>query len=133
MWLTDKKTILAVAFFVLIGEFAYVASVNSGQEPLWWYDIVLHFLGGALIAMIFLNLTREFKDWWSYAGVLQMLISATAVVLSAGVLWEFYEFVTAYFFHSMALTLSDTLSDLFFDSLGGFLLSAAHIFLTRKN
>ncbi len=132
MWLTDKKTILVLAFSVLIGEFVYVSTVNFGQEPLWWYDVALHTLGGALMAMIFLNLTGQFKNWWSFASAFQLVLSTVSFVFLAGVLWEFYEFTTAYFLHSMVLTLPDTLSDLFFDGVGGLFVSLLHVFSARR-
>lgn len=83
----------------------------------WWLDMAHHFLGGLWLVLFFKFL---FKRLGADPGFLKLL-GTVAVV---GILWEFAEFVWDRFiwrsgFTYLAGTYEDTLSDLFFDLIGG--------------
>src|SRR3989344_863105 len=85
----------------------------------WWLDMAHHFLGGAWIALFFNWCAKRFNSHVSARAFL----FATAVlgtVALAGVFWEFFEFIlNRYVINIGFLGYEDTLSDLFFDLLGG--------------
>lgn len=84
---------------------------------IWWLDAAHHFLGGLWLILFFKFI---FKRLGADHGFLKLLGMAAVV----GILWEFAEFVWDRFiwqsgFTYLAGTYDDTLSDLFFDLLGG--------------
>lgn len=78
-----------------------------------------HFLGGIWIALAFNLWMKHFKLQFT----LPVYLFAAAIlgaVAFAGVLWEFFEFgLNRYVIDIGFLGYEDTLSDLFFDLLGG--------------
>lgn len=78
-----------------------------------------HFLGGVWIALAFNLCVKRFSLPFS----LPVFLFAAAIlgaVAFAGVFWEFFEFVlNRYIINIGFLGYEDTLSDLFFDLLGG--------------
>ena len=105
--------------------FAYLLFWNF-----WWYDLLLHFLGGAFVVF--------FARWSLFAAPqsvkilarLQPLFFFLAMTLIVGVLWEFFEYaadltyaVRGYWF--------DTYTDLLMDTFGG--LSAYLLLSARRS
>ncbi|MFZ2832083.1 MAG: hypothetical protein WAZ40_02930 [Minisyncoccia bacterium] len=83
-----------------------------------WFDMPMHFLGGAWLA--------GFGIWWQYAkkGIAvpkfsTLLPVCLVYVLSIGLLWEVYEAVIGFMTVGHANAINDTISDLFFDIGGG--------------
>lgn len=87
----------------------------------WWLDDALHFLGGMWVALVFNFLIKYFGlDLTGAHARLAFLVIFLGLTALAGVLWEFFEFgVNRYIVHIGFITYEDTLSDLFFDLLGG--------------
>ena len=117
----------------LIIWFALINVVNiTGLFTRWyltvpWLDSVLHFAGGFWVGLVFFALVREYvpelEDGRHALLVLSVfLISGAALV---GVFWEFFEFIldhTINFWNHAPLaqaSAADTMSDLFFDLVGG--------------
>lgn len=100
---------------LLIGVGQTVAIEYSLYWSLWWYDIVMHFLGGLWIALIALWAYKAFagEDAESNKGYLTALI----IVVVVGILWEVMEIL-------VGLTLTqanyemDTVLDLIMDVVG---------------
>lgn len=116
MFITDRKFILAAAIFLLAGQTLYGKFV--WVQGLFWSDILMHFIGGVFVAAIFLNFFQnENKP--------ALLLFTVSFAVLIGVLWEFYEYLAEYYFSRLSgfsvlgMALDDTLSDLFFDLLGG--------------
>ena len=85
----------------------------------WWLDMAHHFLGGAWIALFFNWCAKRFSSQVSASAFLSAASVLGAVAL-AGVFWEFFEFILNRYVISIGfLGYEDTLSDLFFDLLGG--------------
>ena len=91
----------------------------------WWLDILHHFLGGLWLVLFFNFSIKHFKIMltgdWRAAAFFLTLIGLVALV---GVGWEFFEFIWDRFIWHAGFTYlpgiyEDTLSDLFFDLLGG--------------
>ena len=96
----------------------------------------MHFLGGFLVATVFLQLyfwwfRRSLNGWW----LIGLSIFPALVV---GGLWEFFEFTTERFYLSAVVLKSvgmlyggweDSIRDLFFDLLGS--LSAVSLFMVN--
>lgn len=78
-----------------------------------------HFLGGAWIALAFNWCAKRFGLPFS-PNVFLFAAAILGAVALAGVFWEFFEFgLNRYVINIGFLGYEDTLSDLFFDLLGG--------------
>lgn len=88
---------------------------------------VLHFLGGAAMAMIFFNFWERRPEIYSFKkNILINLVLVLGFVALTGILWELYEFSLDHiFFVERAFNrpaqpgLSDTMADLVWDLIGG--------------
>lgn len=103
-----------------------------------YYDIIIHFSSGVLIALIAYSLFSRSKNRLSSVWLFFLLFS---VALACGGLWEIWEFVTdgifsnngqdyAGYFERAALF--DTMFDLICDASGAILGSTIAIFLKKK-
>lgn len=99
----------------------------------WWpYDIPMHFLGGVSIAVggaVFLAswkktaLPPNVPRWF-------MAIFLVGLTMIVGVLWEFAEFGSDWFFHTVNQQgIRDTMGDLAMDLVGG---CVGALLLTRR-
>lgn len=105
----------------------WIGSLYSFYYILDWYDIMMHFLGGAWVAIFFLWVSNT-----QYAKGLSRLnsfASLVAIVLVVGLLWEALEIYMAFTSFDEPRYWFDTPADLIMDLLGG--MYAA--FLYRKN
>lgn len=106
----------------------------------WWFDVILHFLGGFFMAMF---LTTYLKENISGRAKLKSALIIIGVTVFIGVVWEFAEYIAnqtliepfyryfgvrAYFMGD----LSDTVNDLTMDMLGAGLFAWLHL-ATRLN
>jgi len=121
------KVRLPIEYSFLIVAFVYASLVLGGigqfYDRFWWWDDLLHITSGVLLGFAGFIILYILK----LKGKLQasnFLISffAFTVALSLGVVWEWYEFLVDTFFgFNMQRSLTDTMSDLFTDSLGAFI------------
>lgn len=79
-----------------------------------WFDMLMHFLGGFWVGLFFLYVFYD-KNQFS-----KKLLAVILGVLLIGVLWEVFEFFLNVIAHD-TFSIADTLSDIFFDLVGGFL------------
>lgn len=126
---------LAIGLLVIVG-FHFFALFNFLYWKFLWLDNVMHFAGGAWAAGLFFLARRRFPAYFGEpARLAGVLLQALAVVAGIGVLWEFYEFGSDLLVRKGASAyellgqqgVTDTMSDLFFDLLGG--LAAALAFV----
>ncbi len=73
--------------------------------------------------------------WAEFLTDAAMVLAFVALI---GIFWEFFEFISDFFFKSDKLGLfqagaADTLSDLFFDLVGGVTLFAVYKYLELRN
>jgi hypothetical protein len=92
----------------------------------WWVDMTVHFFGGisSAFAVIWLySLTNDLKNW----NTTKLLRTILVGVIFIGIVWEVYELHFGITSLSDGVNyLTDTLSDLMMDTVGGifgFLLS----------
>jgi hypothetical protein len=86
-------------------------------------DIPTHFLGGVGIAYFYRSLiANSQKIVGSIPAPVQILFALTCTGTTT-ILWEFFEYVSDFLFHTnMILGLEDTLKDMFLGLLGGTIL-----------
>ncbi len=108
---------------VLILAIAVVNALAHYHYWFWtmrWFDMPMHFAGGmwlAGVAIWWRFFSRKFPDAQkSFSNFLAWGIGAAFVV---GFVWEAYEAVIALATKGYMNAMSDTLSDLLFDILGG--------------
>ena len=129
---------LALALFLILAVHAW-AEITSAYFTYLWMDMPMHFAGGAWIAsaayyFFFLRGSSYKISISGWIGVL-FLVGVSVIV---GVWWEFFEFSVDYLFvhrfGGLAIQggLADTLSDLFFDFTGGFLMSAYLLYAQKS-
>lgn len=112
---------------VAIGLFQYFGIYFSLYWLIPWFDIFMHILGGAWIALItyiFYSYTANENGATNPPLVLCIIMT----VILIGVLWEWYE-LTNGLTHSEINYFRDTLSDLIFDIIGA---SAVYLFVSKK-
>jgi hypothetical protein len=86
-------------------------------NSIWWFDMLMHFLGGLFLAVLaltlFWNIVHREKLWLQFLFVILF-------VLFVGLVWEVYEFGVQGFLQVTGIAdIPDSISDLVFDVLGG--------------
>lgn len=120
-----------VALFFLIGSLNFLAFNYYWYWRIWWFDLLMHFLGGMAVAVLITSLYYLIvpRGRLSQLRFLGLVILGTLVV---GILWEVFEFgVDAYWsahvnIKSLQILQAgsrDTLSDLLFDLFGALIWS----------
>lgn len=110
MFIADKKFILLLLIILLLGQAGWFYFTLNTRPLFWWFDNLMHFLGGVMVASLFFSFFKNRHANWV------MIISFVALI---GLFWEFYEYWNDRFWLANQMKLDDTLSDLFFDLLGG--------------
>src|SRR3989338_10088082 len=108
-------------FFILILNF--LANTFHLYYSIWWFDALMHFLGGLWVALACLYLFPLQNS--SANSIFKILL----LVLIVGVGWEVFEFVFYDSFASNPFNPIDTISDVFFDLSGG---SCAILYVWKK-
>ena len=104
------KHLVVLMFFIFLAN-------NIALQFYWYYsityfDMLMHFLGGVWAGLFFIYVFYVRKE------VLNSLFYIILFVLFIGILWEFFEFFMGTIARDSFDT-GDTLSDIFFDLLGG--------------
>ena len=107
------KHLVLLMFFIFLADL--VAKYFYWYSSLWYFDMIMHFLGGLWVGMFFIYVFLTRKE---LPMALRFSLKIILLVLVVGVLWEFFEF---YINVVSATTFEwrDTLSDVIFDLLGG--------------
>lgn len=129
--MTRRYAYFVVFLVMAIAYLNYLAYIYSWYWHFRWFDMVMHFAGGAWVAFFalwirFLRSRTEIN--FSSAQVFGWALAAT---LTIGILWELFEFSVDSLIAFSAHNPIDTASDLFFDSLGAIV--AAGIFFLMYN
>ena len=126
---SNKFYIPFIGILVII-SILVVAQFAKFTEGLWWYDMVLHFLGGAWIATLFVYIFKIKSSLFNDRGVfLFNLIVVVSFVALVGVAWEIWEFLVDTLIISGGVygfqdPLADTIKDLIMDILGGIVMTS---------
>ncbi len=108
---------LAGAVFVLHD----VATEYFFYWRFWWYDIMMHFLGGAVVGGLAAWLVIRLMPHISTRRLLGIVLSAVIVV---GVGWEVFEYIVGIYANEQS-TIGDTTLDIIMDTVGAFCAYAA--------
>ncbi len=98
----------------------------------WWFDIVMHFLGGFWVAMLgyYILYLSDYKE--RFKNIIQKysyLTTSLIFVLSIGILWELFEAGLGSYLKQGYL--SDTILDLIMD-MSGWLVAYIYIQYIQK-
>jgi len=107
--LSIRLLVLIFSIFVL----NYLAMGFHWYSSIWYFDMPMHFLGGLWLGLISIYLF-SFKDF-SFQSILKISL----IVLLIGIGWEIFEVLIDNFITQSSFDFVDTMSDLFFDVLGG--------------
>lgn len=99
----------------------FIFLINIVAHKLYWYssisyfDMIMHFLGGFFLL---LAVAYVFPPKVSHSRIksITLLISGVLVI---GIGWEVFEYIFNNVLGGLDFDILDTLSDLFFDMLGG--------------
>jgi hypothetical protein len=118
------RPILVILTFLFLASHG-IGSFFSLYEQISWFDILLHVLGGAWLASIFVVLgPLRYPSYFAGLPLFRSMLRIVFLVLTAGILWELYEYgfavwATARFGNlGFSQPFLDTLSDLLLDILG---------------
>lgn len=89
----------SIAVLVVTAALHWYASGNGFYVEIWWYDIVMHFLGGAWVALFFLwAVTAGFGSrispkpvYATFRSLMAGRAGALLAVIAFGVGWEILE------------------------------------------
>lgn len=102
--------VLAAVLFIL-NEYA---QVHFLYWRLWWYDIMMHFLGGVVVGGLAAALLVRLMPSLSWRA---MLGGVVVSILAVGIGWEIFEYAAG-MFAGVDNIVGDTLLDLVMDTLG---------------
>ena len=124
-----KRILLAEIFFIGISVAVLhkIALSLSLYWTVWWFDIAMHFLGGALIAFITLFFIYDSKFFnFSIRKPIVIFAASLGATLIVGLSWELWELFVG--FTDAYKDQVDTIADLINDTLG-----AIAVYLYSKN
>lgn len=132
---TGIPTIVILTIIFLAGH--ALGSFFSLYEQIFWFDMVMHTLGGAWLAAVFVTVgDSRFPSFLRELPRFRYTLRVVLLVLIAGLAWELYQHVFAVWATArfgdlgFAQPLSDTLSDLLLDAVGAVI---AALLLFRKS
>lgn len=96
----------------------FLATKLYWYSDFWWFDMLMHFLGGVFIGILTLYVIfRTHKDIKMSPYIITKLTIISVFVI--GFSWEIYEYVVQGFTGAILANPLDSISDLFFDMAGG--------------
>jgi len=96
----------------------FLATKLYWYSDFWWFDMLMHFLGGVFIGILILYIIfrTQRNTHMSLYAIMKLTIVSVFVI---GFLWEIYEYVVQGFTGVILANPLDSISDLFFDVAGG--------------
>ena len=107
---------------IAVSVMHWLALVNDYYWAIWWYDIVMHFLGGCLIVSILFWIDR-----WRETNLATTFARIFLWIMAVGAAWEIYELYFGLTFIDARGYRFDTVLDLIMNVTG----AAAAYFFTR--
>lgn len=105
------KHLTYLIFFILVVNF--LANKFYWYSSVWYFDMIMHFLGGFWIGLAFFYLFSPKNN--SVSSVFKILF----LVLFVGIGWEVFEIFVNNTIVQNPFNALDTISDVFFDLAGG--------------
>ena len=110
-----RKKLLAHIIALMLFLFLMDKGANKfyWYNLIWYFDMIMHFLSGIWVGLFFLYVfnTDHFD--------LRSFLKIVCMVLLIGVAWEIFEFIVNNVIGRVPFDPIDTLSDIFWDILGG--------------
>ncbi len=106
--LKHSAILISIIFFLnfLAGKFYWYYTI-------WFFDMLMHFLGGLWLALLF------FVIFPKALPTLSTIIKILVWVLVVGILWEIFEIIFVNYVAQNSFNTTDTLSDICCDLAGG--------------
>lgn len=120
MRLARTSSLIAIAFFAFVVAALHAAAYEYYfYWSMWWYDIMMHGLGGLLIGLI---------AAWAITFPLREKLKVSrfffivGVTLFVGILWEVFEYTVGTYanYNSFNSYVFDTMTDIGMDTAGAF-------------
>ncbi|MCM2339052.1 MAG: hypothetical protein NDI62_01180 [Burkholderiales bacterium] len=122
----DYKKLLKYSAVLIFSIFLmnYLALRFHWYFSIWYFDMLMHFLGGIWLGFISIYLFNF------DSGSKKSFFNIIVAVFVVGVGWEIFEIVVNAYTTENAFNFLDTISDLFFDTAGGVF---ALLYFLKKN
>ena len=113
--LMDKKKLAGrlVCLILFIFLVNFFANKFYWYSAVWWFDMLMHFLGGFWVGLLFIYLFSP-KD-----NSVNSIFKILFFVLTIGIGWEMFEILVNGAIMRNSFNFLDTISDVFFDLAGG--------------
>jgi uncharacterized BrkB/YihY/UPF0761 family membrane protein len=115
----NRPLILALLSVIIVGALDFMGRMFDLYFIFYWYDILLHFMGGLAVTLIIVWLSRRKVSWWK--------ISLIALCIAIG--WEWFEYYFGIALLPGELYRADTSIDIVMDCLG----IALALFVSKKH
>ncbi len=115
-----------IAILIAVGLLNILAFQYYWYWLIWWFDLLMHTLGGLGLGLVLLGLGELNLKLLDKNGFWRLALSVMVIVMLISVAWEFFEFTTDHAHHNYLIvktplllqqgardTASDLLSDLF--------------------
>jgi hypothetical protein len=110
------KRLIFLIFFILVVNF--LANTFYWYSSVWYFDMIMHFLGGFWIGLLAFYLFNFFGD---QATFFRPIFKILLFVFFIGAGWEVFELLFYNYIAQNPFNIFDTFSDIFFDLSGGVL------------
>ncbi len=119
----------------LVGILNFFADYLYLYWVIWWFDMLVHFLAGATVAMATVLVLSFLYRTYEENSLIKNIILAVLGALVVGIIWELYELYFGITLLSDGIIyFRDTLSDILMDISGGFFGALySHNLLRTKN
>jgi len=118
----NKRLLLsACALIFFIWAINSLANMFYWYSAIWWFDIPMHILGGAFLALL---LGAIFFKKLISLNKKEIIITVLLGVVIVGAGWEVFEYVVQHLIKGLPLAnFPDSIKDMLMDIIGGFLAS----------
>jgi hypothetical protein len=114
--------IVILMFLIFIAD--RVGTMFYWYYTIWWFDMLMHFLGGVWVGLFFLYV------FYNKNKFLEQFLIILSCVLLIGVFYELFEVYVHNYIARDPFNILDTTSDIFFDLAGGVF---ALLYFLKKN
>lgn len=119
-------------FLLAIAVVHAFANEYSWYWTVRWFDVPMHFAGGAWVAGVVLWRKFFFGMSANHVSFFRLAMWGILGALVVGLGWEVYESAISFFIEGHINDIVDTVSDLFFDALGAFAVACIVHLFTKK-
>lgn len=128
----------SLSFLIFIFASLYLGELLNYYEKYWWWDLILHLVGGMLIVVIgfFVNCIINGQEQGSLNQTpffVSLFAFTFGVMLST--FWEIFEFLADSILgtHMIKYTINDTMTDIIITNLGSIWAAAIYYSQGRRN